>query len=233
MSRQTRATWHLALSCWNRCSKFRCWRDGKRAIGSRISSLYFTAINVPWTILEQRDAMVHEWNNIQQGFILQWSIGSIRRRCKAVVTHVTELRKPPYCITIYVCPWFVLIMVLRNFVDIALFVMSIWIYAPDSQPQVPYKSKSIINMTYIIECLVVFRTCTVNIDLVIYIIRSVIGEHDIYVIWFDLILFIVWIYAPDSQPQVIKFTSCLPMVGASLRLLRLPPLLKLVAMIYM
>ena len=51
MSRQTRATWHLALSCWNRCSKFRCWRDGKRAIGSRISSLYFTAINVPWTIL--------------------------------------------------------------------------------------------------------------------------------------------------------------------------------------
>ena len=46
----------------------------------------------------------------------------------------------------------------------------------------PYKSKSIISMTYIIECLVVFRTCTVNIDLVIYIIRSVIGEHDIYVI---------------------------------------------------
>ena len=31
--------------------KFRCWRNGKRAIGSRISSLYFTAINVPWTIL--------------------------------------------------------------------------------------------------------------------------------------------------------------------------------------
>ena len=37
-------------------------------------------------------------------------------------------------------------------------------------------------MTYIIECLVVFITCTVNIDLVIYIIMSVIGEHDIYVI---------------------------------------------------
>jgi len=34
--------------------------------------------------------------------------------------------------------------------------------------------------------------------------------------------------APDSQPQVIKFTSCLPMVDGSLRLL--PPL-KLVAMI--
>jgi hypothetical protein len=34
--------------------------------------------------------------------------------------------------------------------------------------------------------------------------------------------------ALDSQPQVIKFTSCLPMVGGSLRLL--PPL-KLVAMI--
>ena len=34
--------------------------------------------------------------------------------------------------------------------------------------------------------------------------------------------------ALDSQPQVIKFTNCLPMVGGSLRLL--PPL-KLVAMI--
>ena len=44
-----------------------------------------------------------------------------------VVTHVTELRKPPYCMTISVCPWFVLIMMLRNFVDIALFVMPIWI----------------------------------------------------------------------------------------------------------
>jgi hypothetical protein len=30
---------------------------------------------------------------------------------------------------------------------------------------------------------------------------------------------------------VIKFTSCLPMVGGSLRVLRLPPPLKLVAMI--
>jgi hypothetical protein len=32
-------------------------------------------------------------------------------------------------------------------------------------------------------------------------------------------------------PQVIKFTSCLPMVGGSLRVLRLPPPLKLVTMI--
>jgi hypothetical protein len=37
--------------------------------------------------------------------------------------------------------------------------------------------------------------------------------------------------ALDSQPQVIKFTSCLAMVGGSLRVLRLPPPLKLVAMI--
>jgi hypothetical protein len=37
--------------------------------------------------------------------------------------------------------------------------------------------------------------------------------------------------ALDSQPQVIKFTSCLTMVGGSLRVLRLPPPLKLVAMI--
>jgi hypothetical protein len=35
----------------------------------------------------------------------------------------------------------------------------------------------------------------------------------------------------DSQPQVIKFTSCLPMVGGSLRVLWLLPPLKLVVMI--
>ena len=44
---------------------------------------------------------------------------------KEVVTHVTELHKPPYCMTISECPWLVLIMMLRNFVDIALFVMTI------------------------------------------------------------------------------------------------------------
>jgi len=37
--------------------------------------------------------------------------------------------------------------------------------------------------------------------------------------------------ALDSQPQVIKFTSCLLMVGGSLWVLRLPPPLKLIAMI--
>jgi hypothetical protein len=37
--------------------------------------------------------------------------------------------------------------------------------------------------------------------------------------------------ALDSQPQVIKFTSCLPMVGGSRQVLRLHPPLKLVAMI--
>jgi hypothetical protein len=36
--------------------------------------------------------------------------------------------------------------------------------------------------------------------------------------------------ALDSQPQEIKFTSCLPMVGGSLRVLQLLPQLKLVAM---
>jgi hypothetical protein len=35
----------------------------------------------------------------------------------------------------------------------------------------------------------------------------------------------------DSQSQVIKLTSCLPMVGGSLRVLRLLPPLKLDAMI--
>ena len=36
---------------------------------------------------------------------------------------------------------------------------------------------------------------------------------------------------PVFAAQVIKFTSCLPMVGGSLRVLRLLPPLKLVAMI--
>jgi hypothetical protein len=36
--------------------------------------------------------------------------------------------------------------------------------------------------------------------------------------------------ALDSQPQVIKFTSCLPRVGGSLLVLRLPPSLNLFAM---
>ena len=36
--------------------------------------------------------------------------------------------------------------------------------------------------------------------------------------------------ALDSQPQVIQFTSCLPMVGGSPQVLRLPPPLKLVTM---
>jgi len=35
----------------------------------------------------------------------------------------------------------------------------------------------------------------------------------------------------DSQPHVKKFTICLPMDGSSLRVLRLLPSLKLVAMI--
>ena len=39
--------------------------------------------------------------------------------------------------------------------------------------------------------------------------------------------------ALDSQLQVIKFTICLPMVGGFLRILRLLPPLKLVAMILM
>jgi hypothetical protein len=37
--------------------------------------------------------------------------------------------------------------------------------------------------------------------------------------------------ALDSQLQVIKFNSCFPVVSGSLRVLRLLPLLKLVAMI--
>jgi hypothetical protein len=39
--------------------------------------------------------------------------------------------------------------------------------------------------------------------------------------------------ALESQPQAIKVTSCLLMVGGSLRVLRLLPPLKLVAMIYL
>jgi hypothetical protein len=51
---QTRVTWNLALSCWKTWSKVRCCRKG-RTIGPRLSSLYFTTFNVPWTILSHHD----------------------------------------------------------------------------------------------------------------------------------------------------------------------------------
>jgi hypothetical protein len=38
------------LSCWKTWSKFHCCRKG-RMIGSRVSSLYFMAFSVSWTIL--------------------------------------------------------------------------------------------------------------------------------------------------------------------------------------
>jgi hypothetical protein len=50
-------------------------------------------------------------------------------------------------------------------------------------------------------------------------------------IWFTLGFVNYKKDALDSQPQAIKFTSCLSMVGGSLRALRLLPPLKLVAMI--
>jgi hypothetical protein len=39
----------------------------------------------PETLQELRDALVHEWNNTPQTFIQQL-IGSMRRKCEAVVT---------------------------------------------------------------------------------------------------------------------------------------------------
>ena len=68
-----------------------------------------------------------------------------------------------------------------------------------------------------------------------------VNGHAVYgMFWFSVLLFQRRGFAPgfvnykkcalDSQPQVIKFTSCLPMVGGSLRVLRLLPPLILVAM---
>ena len=83
----------------------------------------FASPNQPETLQDLRDALVHEWNH--------WLVLCVRDAklslLQEVVTHVTELCKPPYCMTISVCPWFVLIMILRNVADIALFVMPIWI----------------------------------------------------------------------------------------------------------
>jgi len=47
--------------------------------------------------------------------------------------------------------------------------------------------------------------------------------------WLTLIR--VVFFKSDPQPQVKKFTSCLPRVGGSIQVLQLPPPLKLVAMI--
>jgi hypothetical protein len=64
--------------------------------------------NPPETLQELRDALVQEWNNIPRAFI-QRLIGCMRRRAKlsllqGLVTHVTELHKPQYCMTMSVCP---------------------------------------------------------------------------------------------------------------------------------
>ena len=40
--------------------------------------------NPPETLQELRDALVHEWNNITEAFF-QRLIGSMRRRCEAVI----------------------------------------------------------------------------------------------------------------------------------------------------
>jgi len=57
----------------------------------------------------------------------------------------------------------------------------------------------------------------------------------VYIIWLYIFcIFLVWInniLHRISFSQVIKFTSCLPRVGGSHRVLRLPPPLKLVATI--
>jgi hypothetical protein len=95
-------------------------------LGRRVRHL----TNPPETLQELCDALVHEWNNIPEAFI-QRLIGSMRRSCEAVVAARggdTRYWTPQtFILPISVCQWFVLIMMLRNVVDIALFVMPIWI----------------------------------------------------------------------------------------------------------
>jgi hypothetical protein len=87
------------LSCWKTWSKFRCCRKG-----------------------------ITIWSRLSCDARLVLCVGDAKLSLlQEVVTHVTELRKSPYCMTISVCPWFVLIMMLRNCFDIALFVMPKWI----------------------------------------------------------------------------------------------------------
>jgi hypothetical protein len=57
-----------------------------------------------------RDALVHEWNNIPQPFI-QWLIFLCAGDAKLLL--LQELLNSAnllYCMTISVCPWFVLIL---------------------------------------------------------------------------------------------------------------------------
>ena len=95
-------------------------------LGRRVRHL----TNPPETLQELCDALVHEWNNIPEAFI-QRLIGSMRRSCEVVVAarggHTRYWTPQTFILPISVCQWFVLIMMLRNVVDIALFVMPIWI----------------------------------------------------------------------------------------------------------
>ena len=73
--------------------------------------------NSPKTLQELRDALVHEWNNIPEAFIKRL-IGSIRRRCEAVVaargghtrywTPQTSILHDNFCLSI-IC-WNLLIL---------------------------------------------------------------------------------------------------------------------------
>ena len=72
------------------------------------------------------------------------------------------------------------------------------------------------------------KTCVSWVNSISEIFYSIIQIQSLQYTWYvDTVS--MYICTIDSQPQVIKFTSCLHMVGGSLRLL--PPL-KLVAMIY-
>ena len=77
--------------------------------------------NPPEILQELRDALVHEWHNIPQAFI-QRLIGSMRRRCEAVIARggYTRYWTPQTSILHeYFWPWLVLITMLRNCVGIA------------------------------------------------------------------------------------------------------------------
>jgi hypothetical protein len=74
------------------------WDELGRSVGHRQ--------NPPETLQKMRDALMNEWNNIPQPLSNDWlvlCVGDAKLLLlKEVITHVTELRKPLYCMTISV-----------------------------------------------------------------------------------------------------------------------------------
>ena len=133
------------ITSFNMTMQYAMWPVFVKAFWTRITSVFFTgrqyhrichqlnvyemnSVDVVATVKIHRkhySSCVTHWctsgtrshKPLSNYWLVLWVGDAKLSLLQEVVTHVTELRKPPYCMTIYVCPWFVLIMMLRIVFD--------------------------------------------------------------------------------------------------------------------